>query len=29
MHERNAHNLPLDLAASATSEIALIAPAIG
>jgi photosystem II P680 reaction center D1 protein len=29
MHERNAHNFPLDLAATKTSEVALIAPAIG
>jgi photosystem II P680 reaction center D1 protein len=29
MHERNAHNFPLDLAAAGTSEVALTAPAIG
>jgi len=29
MHERNAHNFPLDLAAAETSEVALVAPAIG
>ena len=29
MHERNAHNFPLDLASTATSEVALLAPAIG
>ena len=29
MHERNAHNFPLDLAAAETTEVALIAPAIG
>jgi photosystem II P680 reaction center D1 protein len=29
MHERNAHNFPLDLAAVETSAVALIAPAIG
>jgi photosystem II P680 reaction center D1 protein len=29
MHERNAHNFPLDLAAASTSEVALQAPAIG
>ena len=29
MHERNAHNFPLDLAAAETSEVALTAPAIG
>jgi photosystem II P680 reaction center D1 protein len=28
MHERNAHNFPLDLASTATSEVALLAPAI-
>ena len=29
MHERNAHNFPLDLAAAETSEVALVAPSIG
>ena len=29
MHERNAHNFPLDLAASETSEVALVTPTIG
>ena len=29
MHERNAHNVPLDLAAAETSEVALTAPSIG
>ena len=29
MHERNAHNFPLDLAASRTTMIALTAPSIG
>ena len=29
MHERNAHNFPLDLASSDTTEVALTAPAIG
>ena len=29
MHERNAHNFPLDLASSNTTEVALTAPAIG
>jgi photosystem II P680 reaction center D1 protein len=29
MHERNAHNFPLDLAAAETSTVALVAPAIG
>jgi len=29
MHERNAHNFPLDLAAAETSEVALVAPAVG
>ena len=29
MHERNIHNLPLDLAAAASSPVALTAPAIG
>jgi photosystem II P680 reaction center D1 protein len=28
MHERNAHNFPLDLAASETAPVALSAPAI-
>jgi len=29
MHERNAHNFPLDLAASELTPVALTAPAIG
>jgi photosystem II P680 reaction center D1 protein len=29
MHERNAHNFPLDLAAAETSSVALTAPSIG
>jgi photosystem II P680 reaction center D1 protein len=29
MHERNAHNFPLDLAAAGISEVALTAPSIG
>ena len=29
VHERNAHNYPLDLAAVSTTEVALIAPSIG
>ena len=29
MHERNAHNFPLDLAATETAPVALLAPAIG
>ena len=29
MHERNAPNFPLDLAAAETTEVALVAPAIG
>jgi len=29
MHERNAHNFPLDLAAASTTEVALTAPPIG
>ena len=29
MHERNAHNFPLDLAAASTTQVALQAPAIG
>jgi len=29
MHERNAHNFPLDLAAAETSEVALVAPSVG
>jgi photosystem II P680 reaction center D1 protein len=29
MHERNAHNFPLDLAASSMTEVALTAPSIG
>jgi photosystem II P680 reaction center D1 protein len=29
MHERNAHNFPLDLAAAETTQVALTAPAIG
>jgi photosystem II P680 reaction center D1 protein len=29
MHERNAHNFPLDLAAAKTTQVALKAPFIG
>ena len=29
MHERNAHNFPLDLAAAETTPVALTAPSIG
>ena len=29
MHERNAHNFPLDLAAAKSTPVALIAPSIG
>jgi photosystem II P680 reaction center D1 protein len=29
MHERNAHNFPLDLASVETTPVALMAPAIG
>jgi photosystem II P680 reaction center D1 protein len=29
MHERNAHNFPLDLAAATSTPVALIAPSIG
>jgi photosystem II P680 reaction center D1 protein len=29
MHERNAHNFPLDLAAAVSTPVALTAPAIG
>jgi photosystem II P680 reaction center D1 protein len=29
MHERNAHNFPLDLASTETTPVALVAPAIG
>ena len=29
MHERNAHNFPLDLASADTTEVALTAPSIG
>ena len=29
MHERNAHNFPLDLAAAQSAPVALTAPAIG
>jgi len=29
MHERNAHNFPLDLASSNATPVALTAPAIG
>jgi len=29
MHERNAHNFPLDLASTSATPVALIAPAIG
>jgi photosystem II P680 reaction center D1 protein len=29
MHERNAHNFPLDLAAAEATPVALVAPMIG
>ena len=29
MHERNAHNFPLDLASTGATDVALIAPSIG
>jgi photosystem II P680 reaction center D1 protein len=29
MHERNAHNFPLDLAAADTTPVALVSPSIG
>jgi photosystem II P680 reaction center D1 protein len=29
VHERNAHNFPLDLAAAETTQVALTAPSIG
>ena len=29
MHERNAHNFPLDLAVTTSTPVALVAPAIG
>jgi photosystem II P680 reaction center D1 protein len=29
MHERNAHNFPLDLAAAESTPVALTAPSIG
>jgi photosystem II P680 reaction center D1 protein len=29
MHERNAHNFPLDLATASTTQVALTAPSIG
>ncbi len=29
MHERNAHNFPLDLASAETTEVALLAPSVG
>jgi photosystem II P680 reaction center D1 protein len=29
MHERNAHNFPLDLASASTTQVALQAPSIG
>ena len=29
MHERNAHNFPLDLAAAEVTSVALTAPSIG
>jgi photosystem II P680 reaction center D1 protein len=29
MHERNAHNFPLDLAAANTTPVAMTAPSIG
>jgi len=28
MHERNAHNFPLDLAAVSSTEVAIVAPEI-
>ena len=29
MHERNAHNFPLDLASAESAQVALTAPSIG
>ena len=29
MHERNAHNFPLDLAAAESTPVALTAPSVG
>jgi photosystem II P680 reaction center D1 protein len=29
MHERNAHNFPLDLASTESTEVALTAPSLG
>ena len=29
MHERNAHNFPLDLASTDATQVALIAPSVG
>jgi len=29
MHERNAHNFPLDLASSSSTPVALVAPTVG
>ena len=29
MHERNAHNFPLDLAATSSTPVALVAPSVG
>jgi photosystem II P680 reaction center D1 protein len=29
MHERNAHNFPLDLASANVAPVALVAPSIG
>jgi photosystem II P680 reaction center D1 protein len=29
MHERNAHNFPLDLAAAESTQVALKAPSVG
>ena len=29
MHERNAHNFPLDLASTEATQVALIAPSVG
>ncbi|MFM7464423.1 MAG: photosystem II q(b) protein, partial [Cyanobium sp.] len=29
MHERNAHNFPLDLASAEATPVALVAPSIG
>jgi len=29
MHERNAHNFPLDLASTESTQVALVAPSVG